>query len=215
MLELILVILVMSILSALAIPRLARDLRQEASDNILSAIRYTQHLALLDNRHKFDKPKWHQRFWHITFSTCTETDRYYMIGSDGDMEDSSNAFFDRTEAALDPATGKPFFWTNGQACDSSSDTSSSSPSIFLSKNYGVTNISAGGSCSNGSDNMGHVGFDHLGRPHVGFSNSTAPDHSSYISSKCSFTFRLTDGNSFTVTIEPETGYAQIEGQDRS
>jgi len=42
MIELVLVIVVLGILAALAMPRLERDLRQEAKDNLLSAIRYTQ-----------------------------------------------------------------------------------------------------------------------------------------------------------------------------
>ena len=50
MLELVFVIVVLGILAALALPRMDRDLRQEAKDNILSAIRYTQHLALMDNK---------------------------------------------------------------------------------------------------------------------------------------------------------------------
>jgi len=37
LLELVFVILVLGILTALAIPRIDRDLRQEAADNILSA----------------------------------------------------------------------------------------------------------------------------------------------------------------------------------
>lgn len=49
MLELVLVIVVIGILAALAIPRLERDLKQEAADTVLSNIRYTQHLALIDN----------------------------------------------------------------------------------------------------------------------------------------------------------------------
>ena len=46
MIELVFVIVVIGILAALALPRIDRDLRQEAKDNLLSAIRYTQHLAL-------------------------------------------------------------------------------------------------------------------------------------------------------------------------
>ena len=50
MIELVFVIVVIGILAALALPRIERDLRQEAADNILAAIRYTQHLALNDNK---------------------------------------------------------------------------------------------------------------------------------------------------------------------
>ena len=212
--ELVLVIVVLGILSALAMPRLERDLKQEAADSILSNIRYTQHLALTDNKHMFNDAKWQQKFWRIVFSTCTGNDRYFMVGTDADMESSSNAFFDQSEAALDPSTGKPLFWTNGQDCSSGGD-GTVSEEVFISKKYGITTVTSSGSCSNTANSMGHIGFDNLGRPHYGFSSSTQPNYSSIITSKCIFTFTLSDGDTFSIDIEPETGYAYISDQENS
>ena len=214
MLELVFVIVVLGILAALAMPRLDRDLKQEAADHILSNIRYTQHLALTDNKHKFDKAKWQQRFWRIVFSTCSGTDRYFMVGTDDNMEDASNAFFDQNESALDPRTGKPLFWTNGQDCSNGGD-GTVSEDVFISKKYGITAVTSSGSCSNTAKSMGHIGFDNLGRPHYGFSNSSQPNYASIISTKCTFTFTMSDGDTFSIDIEPETGYAFIVGQTGS
>ncbi len=214
MIELVMVIVVLGILAALAMPRLDRDLRQEAADTILSNIRYTQHLALTDNKHMFNNAKWQQRFWRIVFSTCTGNDRYFMVGTDDDMEDSTNAFFDQSEAALDPRTGKPLFWTNGQDC-SNGGNGDVSEEVFISKKYGITAVVSSGSCSNTANSMGHIGFDNLGRPHYGFSSSTQPNYSSIITSKCTFTFTLSDGDTFAIDIEPQTGYAYISDQDAS
>lgn len=50
MLELVFVIVVIAILASLAIPRLERDFRTEARTNIISALRYTQHMALIDDK---------------------------------------------------------------------------------------------------------------------------------------------------------------------
>jgi len=81
MLELVFVIVVLGILTALAIPRLDRDLRQEAADNLLSAVRYTQHLALLDNRHTFNSAVWQKSFWTIRFQADGS---FYTVSSNID-----------------------------------------------------------------------------------------------------------------------------------
>ena len=214
MLELIMVIIILGILSSLAIPRMDRDYKQEASDSMLSHIRYTQHLALTDNKHKFDKAKWQQRFWRIVFGTCTGNNRFFMIGTDDNMETSSNAFFSRNEAAIDPSTSKPFFWVSGQACPNGGD-GTSSEEVFISKKYGIKTILAGGGCAGTTATMGHIGFDNFGRPHYGFGSSTQPNYNSLITQACKFTFTLSDDDTFSITIQPETGYAQIVGQNAS
>ena len=88
MIELIFVIVVLGILAALALPRLDRDLRQEAKDNILSAIRYTQHLALNDNKTDPFDSTWQSKLWNISFSNVD-----YNITSNG-------------IPAVDPTNGK-------------------------------------------------------------------------------------------------------------
>ena len=218
MLELVMVIVVLGILASLAMPRLERDLRQEAIDTILSNIRYTQHLALTDNKHMFDNAQWQRRWWRIVFSTCTTgTDLFFMVGSDDDMTGSNDAFFAQTEAALDPRSGKALFWTNGQNCSGDAASrpamNASSEDIFISKKFGITNVVSGGSCGNTPNSRGHIAFDNFGRPHFGaFSNSAQPNYASLINAVCTFTFTLSDGNNFTINIQPETGHAFVQGQ---
>jgi len=206
LLEMVFVIVVLGILAALAMPRFDRDLKQEAADNILSAIRYTQHLALIDDKHKFDNAKWQRRFWRIMFAQCSDGKYFYKIGSDDDMDSTST--FEQSEAAIDPATGKIMYVANNGDCSGSNV----SPNILIGKKYGVTveDITGGGKCSGKS-----IGFDHLGRPHIGFSDSDKPDYSSYVSNTCIFNFTLSDGDTFKIIIEPETGYAYIDGQPDS
>ncbi len=212
MIELVMVIVVLGILAALAIPRFDRDLKQEASDHILSSIRYTQHLALMDYKHEFNDSYWQQRFWRIVFGTCTGSDKYYMIGSDDSKDSANNAYFDQNESAIDAITGKPIFWTNGTDCTSGGD-GSVSEDIFISKKYGITAVTSSGGCNGGV----HIAFDHLGRPHhgVNFSQSTVPNYSGYMKNICSFTYTMSDGDTFIIDILPETGYASIRGQEGS
>ncbi len=72
MIELVLVIVVIGILAALAMPRLDRDLRQEAKDNLLSAIQYTQHLALIDDK-TAPGTAWQANLWKIAIGSTSYT----------------------------------------------------------------------------------------------------------------------------------------------
>ena len=210
MLELTIVIVVVGILAALAIPRMERDLRQEAADDILSAIRYTQHLALIDDKHDVTDPKWQQGFWRIYFGTC-EHRLFFAIGSDISHDGANNGQVDFTESALDPANGKRLWAHSGATCEGSHDSEDISPNIFVGKKYGITALSKGGGCRNA-----YIGFDHLGRPYNrGFGTSAQPDDTGVMRQQCRYTFTLSNGTNFTINIEPETGYAYIADQPGS
>lgn len=207
MIELVFVIIVLGILAALSLPRLDRDIKQEAADSILSDIRYTQHLALMDDKHKFDNPNWQKAFWKVSFESCgSGTGLFTSIGSDMDyLGDIS-----KDEAAIDPANGNPMFWTNTVSCANGGD-GTVSDRIFLTKRFSIESIAGTGGC----EDLQHIGFDRLGRPHVSFSDSTIPDYASYMPTACTFTFSMSDGNTIAVRIESETGYAYIVGQEDS
>ncbi|EIF50969.1 Tfp pilus assembly protein FimT/FimU [Sulfurovum sp. AR] len=203
MIELVLVIVVLGILAALALPRFERDIKQEAADSVLSDIRYTQHLALMSSKHKFDEPKWQRAFWKISFEPCSDNGLFTNIGTDvgydGDISE--------TESAMDPVNGKIMYWDNSTNCADGGD-SNTSDRIFLTKKFGIKAIAGANGCAGVQD----IGFDHLGRPHVSFSGSTAPTYGSYMNTACTFTFTMSDDDTFSIQINPETGYAFIVGQ---
>jgi len=205
MIELVLVIVVLGILAALAMPRMERDRTQEAADTILSDIRYAQHMAINDYREDPRDNEWQRTFWQVKIEGCSDEGMFIMVGADKDEgEDLS-----KDEVALDPANGKPMFWKNTDDCEKGGDDTVSS-NIFLYKKFGVYSISGSGGC----DGVQHIGFDHLGRPHVSFSASDDPDYSSYMKEECIFTFDLKGGaKSFEIHIEPETGYSYIKTDD--
>jgi len=206
MLELVFVIVVLGIIASLAMPRFDRDLKQEAADTVLSDIRYTQNLAMKDFRQDFTDTKWQMSFWKITFEKCSDNAIFIGIGSDKDYQGDT----DKDEAAIDPVNGLPMFWKNTDKCEDGGD-STVSDTIFLTRKFGVKSVSSTGGCKD----LKHIGFDHLGRPHVSFSGSNAPDYSSYMNTACTFTFKMSDDTTFAVTIEPETGYAYIVDQNAS
>ena len=213
MLELVMVIVVLGILAALALPRMERDTQQEAADNILSAIRYTQHLALMDNVVLPTQRKWQRSYWRISFEGCSDNGIFYQIGSDKSMEGN----IDSGEEAYDPANGLSMMGLNTQPCESDlSGQTNASPNIFLTKKYGIKdgNIRYSGGCSNLAQ---HVAFDNLGRPHTGITTSSKPDLGTLMHQDCNLTFTSVDSSTkpFTITIEKETGYAYVAGQKES
>ena len=206
MLELVFVIVVLGILAALAIPRLDRDLRQEAADNILSAIRYTQHLALLDNRHTFNSSVWQKSFWTIRFQADGS---FYTVSSNIDYDTN----VDQNESTIDPANGK-LMYSNDAVIDSDE-----SPNIFLLKKYGIDTVdfSACTGTKSGANTSNHLAFDYKGRPHKGVYNTAENDYRTIMDSDCSIRFKFIDTsiNDIVVNIKKETGYASIVGNDES
>ncbi len=194
LLELTIVIVVLGILAAVIMPRLRTNKLTEAADNVLSAIRYTQHLAMIDDKFRPDDKNWYKKRWRIVFRQCGG-DWFYTIAYDKNAAYATGGtFFSVKETAVDPLT-KKHFYINQSSCTPGSDTSDR---ILLTKKYGITNVSF--TCTNH-----YIGFDEIGRPYNNLygSNGYTP-----ISNDCNITFTMPEG-SFTVTVTQETGYTYI------
>ena len=206
MLELVMVIVVLGILAALAIPRMDRDIQQEAADNILSAIRYTQHLALMDDKTDPFDGSWQQKLWAIRFSHYTKDgDRYYFY-TIGTNEDKS-AGIAKSETAIDPANGKYLYHLNTETEIQTGE----SPNLFIGKKFGINSFSHTGGCSNAQ----HIAFDNFGRAHNGIGGASNK-YEKYMKTDCNLTFGFAGGeDNVSIIIEKETGYAYIDGQPDS
>ena len=200
MLELIFVIIVLGILASMAIPRMDRDLRQGAKDNILAAISLTQHIALVDNKTDPTVNNWQKALWQIRFSN-PGSEWLYTIASNTDY----GVNLDQNESAIDPANGKYMHSANASPADSDE-----SPNIFLTKLYGIDTVSFNNCTGTSNSTAQHIAFDHLGRPHRGVTGSGSYDYKTLVkSSDCIITFGFID-NAITdlkITIAMETGYA--------
>jgi len=201
MIELVFVIVILGILASLAMGRMDRDLRQEATETVLSHIRLTQQLALRDNKHRSDNnANWQKAYWQIDFK-CDSTCRY-VVGSDISL----NGTIVKSEAAVDPTDGK--YLLN----DDSADTEMSDK-VLLEDKFGIHIIDLTAGC-NGSSS---IAFDYVGRPYV--NNSTSSNNfSTIMTADCNLTFTMStdqDDNgvddTFTITVEAETGNAFIVG----
>jgi len=201
MVELVFVIVVLGILAALALPRMERDLRQEAADNILSSIRYTQHLALNDDKTDPFNPNWQQELWAIRFQTDGS---FYTVSSNTNHGSNVNP----DETAIDPINGK-FMYSSDSTIDADE-----SPNIFLAKKYGVKNVAF---TVGGVDDTKHIAFDNLGRPFKSGIYSLVSPYAGYMTADCHITIQFEDDdiNDLIITIKKETGYAYIIGQEDS
>ncbi len=202
MIELVFVIVVIGILAALALPRIDRDLRQGAADNILSAIRYTQHLALNDDKTDPFNANWQQELWTIRFQTDGS---FYTISSN--LDHGTNV--DHDEAALDPINGKYMYSSDSTIGDDES------PNIFIAKRYGVNSVEFK---VGGADATEHIAFDHLGRPFKsGIYSNLNNTYAGYMSADCNITVQFVDDtiDDLIITIEKETGYAYVIGYEDS
>ena len=205
MIELVFVIVVLGILAAVSIPRLQSDSVEQASSQILSDIRYTQHLALTDNIIAPTNDNWQRAFWSIRFRKCANNSGwFYVIGAD--KSNHGGNIDKKVEAAIEPLSGKPMFWNNSD-CSAGGD-GTVSENIFITRKFGISNITFTGSCADAQ----HIGFDSTGRPHQSFTSSSAPNYATTLKNPCNITFQHSNGD-FTIQINPETGYAFMVGRE--
>ena len=207
MIELIIIIVVIGILATYTVPRMHRNNRLEAMQYILNMVRYTQNLALHDNKQNDTNTSWQKAYWRFSVNRCSgSSDIYLYIGSDANY----NGSIDVNEVALDPANSKPMFGGGTLNCSASSnDAKDYSPNSLIKSKFGITNFKFAG-CGFGTTQ--YLGFDNFGRVYRKFGSSTRPDYSSYSSSKdCTIEFEFGNSNesNFTIHVVPETGYAYV------
>ena len=100
MIELIIVIVVVGILAAVMMPRLERDPAREAAEQVAKDIRYTQHLAMVDDVYDATGA-WFTKRWSIDLcspqysirrgdDTATAVDPLSKEPMDGDQTDAFN-----------------------------------------------------------------------------------------------------------------------------
>ena len=199
MMELIFVIIVIGILAAVAIPRTGSNKLQEAATQVLSHIRYTQHLAMVDDKFDSNDPTWYRERWQIRFRRNGGTSGYVIFSDSVNTQGNVN----NGERAIDPLTK--------EGIDGFLDYKEAD----LTRSYSVVGDNTGivQSCfsADGSlvtANRGVFSFDHLGRPYSGVSNSASVTQY-LILGNCDLTLRDTSGATVVIRVHPETGYACI------
>ena len=212
LLELVFVIVVIGILSAIIAPSVKRDTLQEAADQIASHIRLTQRLALHDNKFDPTDSSWYKKRWQIFFSDTQAGGGSkmwtYTIFSNQNPSSDSNP--NVTEVAINPLNPKQLlsggyggnikYYISGTTINPKV-----TKSMNLEKKYGITNVSFSGGCSAPN----RLSFDYLGRPLQGNPTSLSNKYDNkLIQSDCNIT--ISNGSqSKSIIVVPETGYTYI------
>ena len=192
MLELVFVIVVAGILAAVIIPSTRTNPLQEAAIQVLSDIRYTQHLAMVDDKYDVSNANWYRARWQIFFQLDNSGNGNQVYGIYTDKDTDNNAP-ENGEMALDPLsgnqmTGNSLFTNRIESMD-------------LTHRYGVANRAFGGGCAGSQRIM----FDNLGRPHT--DDNTV--YGNLVRTACNVTLTHSDGTNIAIRIQPETGYTCI------
>lgn len=234
MIELVFVIIVIGILSALAIPRFDRNNLREAADQVVSHIRYTQHLAMQENKFNLNDSLWYKKRWQIRFvknlsytnATCgvkTYNDiwAYMIYTNESCTTPGCNTNPNKSETAHNPLNSNELLsggYNNDLCIDNSLNPNDmqSSVKMRLGESYGVKSIIFSGGCRS---NITYIHFDNLGRPMNSFPTNSpyevaSPGWHKLIDTPCHIDLCLTNpcpvgvdiDKKVTIEIVPETGY---------
>jgi len=229
LLELIFVIVVIGILAAVIIPNTRRNPLHEAAIQLVSHVRYTQHLAIIDDKFDENEVFWFRQKWQLAFSTAAGTNSYMifsdspaLIGGAYDGNPSANNTYTKVEVARNPNDNNKYLIGVPFGSFNNSETKKLSLELNIGKKYGINTITvSGGSTGSGAR---RILFDYLGRPYRGNTSSTsaaALQSSVDKIAKTAIYIKLCTGicvnpktsannsNEIVIKIEPETGYAHI------
>jgi prepilin-type N-terminal cleavage/methylation domain-containing protein len=215
MLELVFVIVIVGILSFMAASSFQRNTLREAADQLVSHIRYTQHLAMMDDRFMdselVNPVNWFKTRWQIFFSNGDDTNNQwsYTIFSDKLGNHTGNP--DPIEVAINPLAPEKRLTggANGTNIIHTGDAEATSE-MNIGIEYGVINVGLNTNCRIGASQK--ISFDYLGRPLRGAPNgytSPYPAANRLISNRCEITLTNAIGDNIIIAIEPETGYTHI------
>lgn len=224
MLELIFVIVVIGILAAVFIPRFGQSNLSQAANQLISHIRYTQHLALMNDKYDANDTTWFLERWTLRIKQdlvytggYTPNGTYsnvwaYSIYSDKSHDGNPNL----SEIAKNPQNPNQYL-SGGYNNVLHVENPLSMKELRLGQKYAIADITFGGGCRS---NVTYINFDHLGRPSNSFPTTYAyelpsPGFHKLLTSRCDITLCTTNcatassSEKITIGIEPETGYAHI------
>ncbi len=214
LIELIFVIIVAGILAAEMIPRFTRDNLQEAADQVISNLRYTKHLAMVDNKFSTTDSIWFKSRWQMKFSKNTGSDNKWSYTVFSDWIGGHTGNPDKTEIAKNPLDNNRYLTggTSGTNLIKYTD-SNATKELNIGNEYGIKDVKFSGGCNS---NVKYISFDYLGRPFNSFPANLpyempSSGYHKLITSTCKITL-CTDtgcGDKITIAIEPETGYIHI------
>jgi len=216
MIELVFVIVVIGVLSAVILPNTKTNPVQEAAIQLVSHIRYTQHLAMVDDKFDATDGNWYKKRWQIVFVQHAEASSVPAYTIFSDTSNGSTGDANELEIALNPVNVTQRM-TGGHSGSVKLDIRDSRfvgmRKLNLGLSYGITSITMSNSCSVSGSRR--IAFDHVGRPIRGSlgaagggGNAQSYENNNLIQADCIIT--LTDGiESTLIRVTRETGYTCV------
>ena len=214
LLELIFVIVVIGILAAVIIPNTRTNPLQEAAVQLVSHIRYTQHLAMIDDKYDDADTNWYKNKWQIIFEETAYSEHKISYTIFADTAGGSSGNVDINEVAINPQDrtkkltgGTDHFYTTDKEATAS---------MNIGKNFGVSEVKVTGGGGT-TTTAKRILFDNFGRPYK-ITNMTSetkglaqsPIYIKLCVGSCSGNNdRATNNKELVIKIENETGYACI------
>jgi len=215
LIELIFVIIVIGILAATIVPNTKTNPLQEAAIQLASHLRYTQHLAMIDDPYRNDDSKWYKMRWVLVFSSSKYTGGSdvwaYTIFSDKAGNHTGDA--QASEIAINPLN-KDQIMTGGygkaKAINFTDKDFKGMKDLNIGTKYGIIGdkaVELKGGCR-----YSRIAFDYLGRPMYGSHKDSIKSYDDkkqqLIKEDCKIILSDKKG-SITLKIEAETGYITI------
>jgi prepilin-type N-terminal cleavage/methylation domain-containing protein len=209
MMELVFVIVVVGILSAMIAPNFQRNTLREAADQLISHIRYTQHLAMMDDKYDENNAIWYKERWQLRFSKNVDTEQVwaYTIFSDTSNHDGNPNINDII--ARNPINQNQYLSGGFSGVISLTDPRRDK-AMAVGEKYGILDIQFLSGCATAN----RIAFDYLGRPIQGDLNTSISVYqiARLMTRQCQIALCLNnpcDDRNITIAVEPETGYAHI------
>lgn len=223
LLELVFVIVIIGILATQFFKTSDNNNLQLAANQVISHIRYTQHLAMMDDKFDANESSWFKGRWQIRFSNTEGSDNKwsYSIYSDFDFGSGYDGNPNASEIAANPLD-KLKKLTGGYTSTIEYDDIDSSKNLNVGKKFNIQDVDFTGGCEIYYKRQ-RISFDYLGRPFYGAPNSLTEPYkdNSYIKllrEPCYIRLceescigendEFVDGE-IVIHIEPETGYAHL------
>ncbi len=236
MIELIFLITIVGIISALIIPRMQDTNLQEATDQVIKHIRLTQSLALSQDfylaeasqSNEYSDPvkqtkssvQWFKRWWQIQIHSEGTANSAYSVYSDYPTGGANNQFDSNPDysatfsngdiIAVDPYTGLLIANVNTTNIPQNQRLTD----VDIGNKYNVQIVMSNCVSVTNSRNSNHIHFDHLGRPHCAKSPDDASlnpfDQLMRTQARITLT-HLGTSESSVVCVEPESGFTHICG----
>jgi prepilin-type N-terminal cleavage/methylation domain-containing protein len=209
LLEIIFVIVIIGILSSVLLPRFTRPTLQEAANQIISHIQYTQHLAMIDNKFDPNYRLWYRLRWQIMFgksknNSGKDTDGEWAYTIFSDTENTHQGKPGPSEMAENPLK-KGELLSGGYSGELDWEDERATKEMNLGKKYNIKKINFSG-C--GGQRMA---FDNIGRPMSGNTASWVVPYpiGKILAKPCNIILTNGDSKSITIRIESETGYSHV------